>query len=329
MAATGKDLSPADAVQKLFNAVDEGDPRQVIFCMRKITEQAFFNLGPTLLQKAALLGHFRILKLFLDLKLDQSSAHVDSRNAQLLTSLHIVCTEGHTKCAEFLLSRGADVNAVDFDNRTPLYFASHNGHIECIEELFKNNASVDLARYGGWTPLHEATRFGYIECMKKLIEQGADVYAVSDDSSWTPGHLAASNGKLECLQLLIQCGIDIEAKGGPYHASTLLHEAAHMGHLDCVILLLENGADALALNGRGELALHLATRQGHQKTLKVLLQHYQKIDCSFVVNAFPKEPPSSENSNVRISRNTALHSASFHGHERCVEISCGMELCIL
>ena len=130
MAATGKDLSPADAVQKLFNAVDEGDPRQVIFCMRKITEQAFFNLGPTLLHKAALLGHYRILKLFLDLKLDQSSAHVDSRNAQLLTSLHIVCTEGHTKCAEFLLSRGADVNAVDFDNRTPLYFASHNGHLE-------------------------------------------------------------------------------------------------------------------------------------------------------------------------------------------------------
>ena len=84
--------------------------------------------------------------------------------------------------------------------------------------------------------------------------------------------------------------------------------------------LLSIGADALALNGRGELALHLATRQGHQKTLEVLLQHCQKIDCSFVVNAFPKEPPSSENSNVRISRNTALHSASFHGHERCVEI---------
>ena len=74
-----------------------------------------------------------------------------------------------------------------------------------------------------------------------FFRQEADVSAVSDDASWTPGHLAASNGMLECLQLLIQCGIDIEARGGPYHASTLLHEAAHMGHLDCVILLLENG----------------------------------------------------------------------------------------
>ena len=170
MAARKIDLSPAEAVQKLFNAVDEGDPKTVILSLRKITEQAFFNLGPTLLQKAALLGHYQILKLLLDLKLDHNSARVDSRNAQLLTSLHIVCTEGHMKCATFLISRGADVNAVDFDNRTPLYFASYNGKYYCIEELLKNNALVNLARYGGWTPLHEAARFGYLDCIRLLNE---------------------------------------------------------------------------------------------------------------------------------------------------------------
>lgn len=170
MAAGKADLSAADAVQRLFNAVDAGDPKTVIISLRKISEQAFFNLGPTLLQKAALLGHYRILKLFLDLKLDQSSAQVDSRNAQLLTSLHIVCTEGHAECASFLISRGANVDAVDFDNRTPLYFAAYNGKLNCIEELLKCNASVNVARHGGWTPLHEAARFGYLDCMKLLIE---------------------------------------------------------------------------------------------------------------------------------------------------------------
>lgn len=170
MAAASSDLSAADAVQRLFNAVEEGDPKTVVLCLRRITEQAFFNLGPTLLQKAAYLGHYRILKLFLDLKLDQNSAQVDSRNAQLLTSLHIVCTEGHTDCVAFLISRGANVDAVDFDNRTPLYFAAYNGKFDCIEELLKHNASVNLARFGGWTPLHETARFGFFECMKLLIE---------------------------------------------------------------------------------------------------------------------------------------------------------------
>ena len=73
---------------------------------------------------------------------------------------------------------------------------------------------------------------------------GAVLTAASDDARWTPGHLAASNGNLECLQYLIDCGIDIEAKGGPYEASTLLHESAHAGHTDCINLLLVSGIHA-------------------------------------------------------------------------------------
>ena len=69
----------------------------------------------------------------------------------------------------------------------------------------------------------------------------------SDDASWTPGHLAASNGKLECLDYLIKCGINIEAKGGPYEASTLLHEAAHAGHTECITLLLTSGMSSVFL----------------------------------------------------------------------------------
>lgn len=75
----------------------------------------------------------------------------------------------------------------------------------------------------------------------------------------------------------------------------------------------------MALNGKGELALHLATRQGHEKTLEILLQKYNKIGRGDVVNAFPKAPDE-EDSSLHISRSNALHSASFHGHARCVEI---------
>ena len=76
---------------------------------------------------------------------------------------------------------------------------------------------------------------------------GAVLTAASDDASWTPGHLAASNGKKECLEHLIHCGINIEAKGGPYEASTLLHEAAHSGHTECISLLLASGSYAALL----------------------------------------------------------------------------------
>ena len=76
----------------------------------------------------------------------------------------------------------------------------------------------------------------------------------------------------------------------------------------------------MALNGRGELSLHLAARQGHEKTLEILLQHYNKIGHGDVVNAFPKVHEGGQDSAVHISQSNALHSASFHGHVRCVEI---------
>ena len=67
---------------------------------------------------------------------------------------------------------------------------------------------------------------------------GADVSTKTDDAWWTPGHMAVSNGRLECLKVLIDYGIDVNAKAGPDHLSTLLHEASNGGHSDCVEALL-------------------------------------------------------------------------------------------
>ncbi len=162
-------MSTVQAVEKLFDAVHSGDPRSVILSLQRVTPQAFFNLAPSLLHKAANRGHWKVLKLILDLKIDHP-ANINSLNAQQLTPLHVVCSEGHLESTQFLLSRGAFVNAVDFDNRTPLYFASHNGHVECVKEVLKFGGCVDLPRHGGWYPLHEAARFGYIDCIKELIK---------------------------------------------------------------------------------------------------------------------------------------------------------------
>ena len=44
----------------------------------------------------------------------------------------------------------------------------------------------------------------------------------------------------------------------------------------------------MELDGKGELPLHLAARQGHDKTLDALLQHYKEIGHREVINTFPK-----------------------------------------
>eukprot|EP00794_Sanderia_malayensis_P011039 gene11039-12204_t len=312
-----ENITSAQAVQKLFDAVQCGDPRIVVLCLRRISEQGFFNLAPTLLHKATLNGHCKVLKLLLDLKLEHHGANINSLNAQQLTILHVACSEGHLDCTKLLLSKNASVNAVDFDNRTPLYYASHNGHLDCVKEVLAHGANASIARHGGWYPLHEAARFGYLDCMKELIKAGSSISVTTDDAKWTPGHMAASNGQLACLQHLIHEGTDVNAKGGPEGASTLLHEAAHMGHYECVKFLLSSGSDAFELNGSGELALHLATRQAHDKTVELLLQYYNDKGRGSIVNNFPVLPTDED---AILSRNNCLHIASFHDHERCVDV---------
>ena len=72
----------------------------------------------------------------------------------------------------------------------------------------------------------------------------------------------------------------------------------------------------MATDGRGELALHLAARQGHERVVEILVQHYKSIGRADLIDAIPLEMPRQNQFVV----NTALHLASMYGHERCLEV---------
>ena len=77
-----------------------------------------------------------------------------------------------------LLDRGADVNASDEKQRTPL-FTEHleYGNIEVIMALLDRGADVNASDKEGNTPLHLACKNGNVELVNKLINKGADVNA--------------------------------------------------------------------------------------------------------------------------------------------------------
>lgn len=62
-------------------------------------------------------------------------------SARQRTALHLACAEGHTDVAEFLLSKGAEINAPDRFNHTPLNDAVSNRH----NELVKVRTLIDRA----------------------------------------------------------------------------------------------------------------------------------------------------------------------------------------
>ena len=66
------------------------------------------------------------------------------------TPLHEAARKGHTGIVEFLISKGARVNALSKKKETALYYAAGGKHTECEIVLIDNKANV---RIGEITPL--------------------------------------------------------------------------------------------------------------------------------------------------------------------------------
>ena len=83
--------------------------------------------------------------------------------------------EGKLERMQTLVSFGCDVNAVDYDARTPLHAASGEGNVHILSYLLLQNADVNAVDHRGCTPLDEAVRTNHHLVAQRLREAGAQV----------------------------------------------------------------------------------------------------------------------------------------------------------
>lgn len=127
------------------------------------------------------------------------------------TPLFKAVESGNPALVEFLLSKGADVNARDKAGDTPLHKASMLGQQAIVKLLLDSRADVNSTGQFSWRPLHCAS----VECntslMGLLIDRGADVNA-KNESGFTPLHLVVLKD-VSAVQLLLSKGADVNVKG--------------------------------------------------------------------------------------------------------------------
>lgn len=99
--------------------------------------------------------------------------------------------------AEFLLERGADVNAQDKGGLIPLHNASSYGHLDIAALLIKYNTVVNATDKWGFTPLHEAAQKGRTQLCALLLAHGADPFSKNQEGQ-TPLDLASADD-VRCL----------------------------------------------------------------------------------------------------------------------------------
>ena len=147
----------------------------------------------------------------------------------------------------------ADVNARDYEGRSPLHFAASGGTPAHIKALLKSGANVNARSEAGRTPLHvaAASRAFKSANIALLLKAGANVNA-RDDFAKTPLHVAAAYGasKSANIALLLKAGADLNAR--TEDGDTPLHWAAYWSTPDKVLALLDAGADGGAKNDKNE-----------------------------------------------------------------------------
>lgn len=110
------------------------------------------------------------------------------------TALHIVVARRDLVWIQFLVGKGANVNARDNRGVTPLVQAVEIGFVEGVDELIKSGARVDEANNTGETPLISAVHRRDLSLVRLLIKAGANPDR-PDNSGRSARDYAALDGK--------------------------------------------------------------------------------------------------------------------------------------
>jgi len=202
----------------------------------------------------------------------------DSTNEDGLTALHQCCIDDSEEMMKVLVEFGANVNAADSEQWTPLHAAATCGHLHLVKFLIEKEASLLAVNGDGNMPYdicEDETTLSFIEnemakrgVTQELIDETrgrteakmlADLAQLAaehgdlefrDKHRATPLHIAAANGYLSVLEFLLDNHCSTEVSDLDLWQP--LHAAACWGHLEAVEILAQNGADISAVTRSGE-----------------------------------------------------------------------------
>nr|KAF6285197.1 ankyrin repeat domain 27 [Myotis myotis] len=135
-----------------------------------------------------------------------------SRDDRGHTPLHVAALCGQASLIDFLVSKGAVVNATDYHGSTPLHLACQKGYQSVTLLLLHYKASADVQDNNGNTALHLACAHGHEDCVKALVYY--DVQScrldIGNEKGDTPLHIAARWGYQGIIETLLQNGASTE-----------------------------------------------------------------------------------------------------------------------
>jgi serine/threonine-protein phosphatase 6 regulatory ankyrin repeat subunit B len=184
-------------------------------------------------------------------------------------TVHMAAARGDLDRVKVLMEKGSDVNAKDEFACTPLHWAALADSPAVADFLLAKGAVVDAEERTGWTPLMNASALPVVEL---LLAKGADFHSQHGPWGWTKMHIACASGHTEIAKLLISKGVDVNARSSRGRNTALCY-AARNNHVDIVELLIKKGADVNVPGYVGETPLAYAQKREYTEVANILRQH--------------------------------------------------------
>jgi uncharacterized protein len=145
----------------LMLAAANGNEQLIEFLLRTNANQLNYNeYSETAIAIGALYGHLGIVQ-----HLVQAGSPIDGHG---WNALHYAVFNGHAEIVRYLLTKGANLNALAPNRQTPLMLAARNGHVDVAKMLVDAGANRELTDPDGNTALAIAIKAGNLEIANYL-----------------------------------------------------------------------------------------------------------------------------------------------------------------
>jgi len=313
-AAAGVNRRGVDGTTPLLRAVYEVDAAEVRRLIKAGADVSLANnYGASPMGLAAEVGNAEIIKLLLDAGADAESANADGQ-----TALLAVARTGNVEAADLLVKHGAKIDARErWGGQTALMWASARRHPQMMQFLISKGADVnarsidrDYQRHvtaegrpknldsGGFTPLLYAARENCLGCVEVLVRNHADL-DLPDPDGVSPLLVAIMNANWDLAKQLILAGASVNQWDmfgeAPLFTAVGIRNQANGAHgsidplnetngLTIVRMLIERGANPNmqlffkpanvrgSTNTRGSTPLIRAAANADMEVMKLLME---------------------------------------------------------
>jgi ankyrin repeat protein/L-ascorbate metabolism protein UlaG (beta-lactamase superfamily) len=260
--------------EEFLNLFENGNTLEILKILEKDPQQMNVDLGTgmTPLHWAAYFGNVSVFDYLL-----QKGADLNAQDQRGLAPVWFTVSGQRPAMLRKLITLGADLSNKNPQGDNMLFRAITARNPELVQILLDNGFDPMQKNDHEMTPIEHATGMNSVEILNQLISKGADLRA-SSSPEFPLLHRAAVSQGAESLHYLLDRGFMIDEKDNKDR--TPLMVAVEFGNMDAARALILRGADINLANSDGIFPMQIAIKKGSPDLIDLFIAN--KADLTVV-----------------------------------------------